>query len=71
MRSGAVLFGWCEFLAEYIECDIFINDKKKQLNYPPQLLHDQALGIWILAGLQWAECPHHSGFLTETSYTGN
>ena len=30
MRSGAVLFGWCEFLAEYIECDIFINDKKKE-----------------------------------------
>ena len=30
MRSGAVLFGWCEFLAEYIECDVFINDKKKE-----------------------------------------
>ena len=24
MRSGAVLFGWCEFLTEYIECDILI-----------------------------------------------
>ena len=22
------LFGWCECLAEYIECDIFINNKK-------------------------------------------
>ena len=30
MRSGAVLFGWCEFLTEYIECDIFINDKRKE-----------------------------------------
>ena len=35
--------------------------EKKQLNYPPQLLHDQALGIWLLAFLEWAECPHHSG----------